>query len=254
MAKKLNSNDRRKLLEARGRGLSNSEIKRQFGIKDDRTLRRHFQLAEREQEARAVKTEILREALRDHLAELRQLIENWKAGIRIPSVTDLPSTMTSSIEFPHSNCLFACLKDHLPFPPLWRDYNQCWPSLFRIFCTLMTIARLSKSISDTLIPISSLTLMPLRHGIRTSRASLGLVATAMSLSTCSGERYAFRSRIGVTCVILPFPFFAAYFSADNVYAHNSGILPHSAGHPTVKTRLCLSLGLICMAQLLPPKL
>ena len=95
MAKKLNFYDRRKLLEDRDKGLSNSEMKRRFGITDDRTLRRHLKLAEQEQEATAVKTEILKEAIRDHLAELRQLIENWKAGFRIPSVTDSLSTMTS---------------------------------------------------------------------------------------------------------------------------------------------------------------
>ncbi len=124
MAKKLNPYNRRKLLEARERGLSESEMKRQFGITDDRTLRRHLKLAEQEQVAKAAKTEILKEALRDHLAEVRQVIENWKVGIRIPSVTDPPSTMTSSMEFLHSNRLFACLKGHLPFPILWRDYNQ----------------------------------------------------------------------------------------------------------------------------------
>ena len=130
MAKKLNSNDRRKLLEARGRGLSNSEIKRQLGITDDRTLRRHLELAEQEQEARTVKAEVLKEALRDHLAELRQLIESWK-GVRIPSVTDLPSTMTA-VDSLHSNRLFACLKRHLPFPTLWRDYNQ-WETKYRSY-------------------------------------------------------------------------------------------------------------------------
>jgi len=132
MAKKLNPYNRRKLLEARERGLSESEMKRQFGITDDRTLRRHLKLAEQEQEGRVVKTEILKEAIRDHIAELRQLIENWKAGFRIPSVTGPPSTMTSSMEFPHSNRLFACLKDHLPFPTLWRDYNQ-WEAKYRSY-------------------------------------------------------------------------------------------------------------------------
>jgi len=132
MAKKLNSNDRRKLLEARGRGLSNSEIKGQFGIADDRTLRRHLKLAEQEQEARAVKTEILKEAVRDHLAELRQLIENWKTGIRRHPVTDPPGGMADSMESFHANRLFACLKGHLPFPILWRDYNQ-WEAKYRSY-------------------------------------------------------------------------------------------------------------------------
>jgi len=132
MAKKLNPYDRRKLLEARDKGLSNSEMKRRFGITDDRTLRRHLELAEKEQDPRVARTEILKEAIRDHLAELRQLIENWKAGFRIPFVTDPLSTMTSSMEFPHSNRLFACLKDHLPFPTLWRDYNQ-WEAKYRSY-------------------------------------------------------------------------------------------------------------------------
>ena len=132
MAKKLNSNDRRKLLEARGRGLSNSEIKRQFGIIDDRTLRRHLQLAEVEQEARVVKTEILKEALRDHLAEIRQLIESWETRIRIQPVTDHPSGMADSMESLHANRLFDCLKGHLPFPIFWRDYNQ-WEAKYRSY-------------------------------------------------------------------------------------------------------------------------
>lgn len=132
MAKKLNPNDRRKLLEARDRGLSNSEIKRQLGITDDRTLKRHLQLAEQEQEARAVKTEILKEALRNHLAEIRRLIQSWKAGIRIQPVTDPLRGMTDSIESLHANRLFDCLKGHLPFPTLWRDYNQ-WETRWRSY-------------------------------------------------------------------------------------------------------------------------
>jgi len=132
MAKKLNSNDRRKLLEARGRGLSNSEIKRQIGITDNRTLRRHLQLAEQEQEARAVKTEILKEALTDHLAEIRQLIEGWKAGIRIQPVDIHLDAMAGSITVIQSSRLFGSLKSHLPFPPLWRDYNQ-WEAKYKSY-------------------------------------------------------------------------------------------------------------------------
>ncbi len=140
MAKKLNSYNRRKLLEARERGLSDSEIKRQFGITDDRTLRRHLKLAEQELEARAVKTEILKEAIRDHIAELRQLIENWKAGIGIQAVTTSPSVMTDCMAFPHSNPLFGSLKDHLPFPTLWTDYNQ-WETKYRLYIANCTKLR-----------------------------------------------------------------------------------------------------------------
>ncbi|MBA7574805.1 hypothetical protein ES708_16620 [subsurface metagenome] len=130
MAKKLTIFDREKLLKARERGLTDSEIKAQFGITDDRTLRRHLKLAGQEQETRIAKTEIVKEALRDHLAEIRQLIEGWKGGIRIPSVTDPIITMGGSMN--SHNRLFACLKDHLPFPILWRDYNQ-WEAKYRSY-------------------------------------------------------------------------------------------------------------------------
>ncbi len=132
MAKKLTIFDRGKLLKARERGLTDSEIKAQFGITDDRTLRRHLKLAEQEQEARGVKTEILKEALRDHLAELRQLIETWTGVIRIQPVTVLPSVMAYSMESLHSNRLFDCLKGHLPFPTFWRDYNQ-WEAKYKSY-------------------------------------------------------------------------------------------------------------------------
>jgi len=132
MARKLTPYNRKKLIEARERGLSDSEIKRQFGITDDRTLRRHLKLAEQEQEARLVKTEILKKALGDHLDELRRLIDSWKAGIRIQPVTILPSVMANSMESPHSNRLFDCLRSHLPFPTLWRDHNQ-WEAKCRSY-------------------------------------------------------------------------------------------------------------------------
>jgi len=132
MARKLTPYNRKKLIEARERGLSDSEIKRQFGIIDDRTLRRHLKLAEQEQEARFVKTEILKKALEDHLGEVRQLIDNWNAGIGIQPVTVPPSVMANSMESPHSNRLFDCLRSHLPFPTLWRDHDQ-WETKYRSY-------------------------------------------------------------------------------------------------------------------------
>ncbi len=132
MAKKLTIFDREKLLKACERGLTDSEIKAQFGITDDRTLRRHLKLAKQEQEATVVKTEILKEALGDHLAELRQLIENWKMGIRIQPVTVRPSVIANCMASPHSNRLFDCLKSHLPFPKFWRDYNQ-WEAKYKLY-------------------------------------------------------------------------------------------------------------------------
>lgn len=132
MARKLTIFDREKLLKARERGLTDSEIKAQFGITDDRTLRRHLKLAEQEEKARVVKTEILKDALRDHLAEMRQLIENWKAGIGIQPVNVHPDAMASSVTFIQSNRLFDGLRSHLPFPSLWRDYNQ-WETKYKSY-------------------------------------------------------------------------------------------------------------------------
>ena len=57
----------------------------------------------------------------------------------------------------------------------------------------LDLAKEAKTSDDTLIPA--------RHGIQRSRASLRFVAAAMSLSTCSGSRYPFKSRTGVTCVM-----------------------------------------------------
>jgi len=132
MAKKLTIFDREKLLKARERGLTDSEIKAQFGITDDRTLRRHLKLAKQEQEASIAKAQILQEALRDHLAEIRQLIENWKAGIRIQPVDVHPDAMAGSITFVQSSWLFGSLKSHLPIPSLWRDYNR-WEGKYKLY-------------------------------------------------------------------------------------------------------------------------
>jgi len=132
MAKKLTIFDREKLLKARERGLTDSEIKAQFGITDDRTLRRHLKLAKQEQEARLARAEILKEELRDHLAEIRQLIENWKAGIAVQPIDVHPDAMASSITFIQSNRLFDGLRSHLPFPSLWRDYDQ-WQAKYKLY-------------------------------------------------------------------------------------------------------------------------
>jgi len=124
MAKKLTIFDRRKLLEARERGLTDSEIKAQFGITDDRTLRRHLKLAEQEQEARLVKIEMLKDALASHLGEVRTLLEQWKNALRKPQFDEVyPGTPspTGNIE---ASPLFNSLREHLPFPTLWRNFSS----------------------------------------------------------------------------------------------------------------------------------
>lgn len=129
MAKKLTIHDRRDLLVARERGLTESDMKSKFGIKDDRTLKRHLNLAEQEQDARLARMEILKEALGDHLAELRALIEIWKDGIHTQPITVNTPSM-AQIDSLESNVLFNSLKSHLPFPALWRRYSD-WKDKYR---------------------------------------------------------------------------------------------------------------------------
>jgi hypothetical protein len=122
MAKRLVYSDRKKLIEAREKGVTDAGIKAQFGFTDDRTLKRHLRLAEQEQEARSVKIEILKDALASHLAEIRGLIEKWQNIIAVPLIYRVAQE-TSSREHPiESNPLFSSLKEHIPSPTLWRNY------------------------------------------------------------------------------------------------------------------------------------
>jgi len=122
MAKRLNYSDRKKLIEARDKGLTDAEIKAQFGFIDDRTLKRHLRLAEHEQEARSVKIEILKDALASHLAEVRSLIEQWQSIITVPLMYEVFPETASRARPLESNPLFKSLKEHVPSPTLWRNY------------------------------------------------------------------------------------------------------------------------------------
>ena len=122
MAKRLVYSDRKKLIEARDKGLTDAEIKAQFGFTDDRTLKRHLRLAEQEQEARSVKIEILKDALASHLAEIRGLIEKWQNIITVPPMYKVSPETTSRARPIESNPLFNALKEHMPSPTLWRNY------------------------------------------------------------------------------------------------------------------------------------
>jgi len=123
MVKKLTIFDRRKLLEARQRGLTDSQIKAEFGITDNRTLKRHLKLAEQEYEARLVKAEILKDALTSHLAEVRSLIEEWGSARRAPEIYQVYKDTGVPTQTIEANPLFESVKEHLPFPTLWRDYS-----------------------------------------------------------------------------------------------------------------------------------
>jgi len=123
MGKKLSYYDRKRLFEAKQSGLSDTKLKEKFGIVDNRTLSRHLKLAQQEEESKVVRLEILKDALVDHLEEVSNLIGEWKSSLSTPVVASIyfgmPSIPTQKIE---AKPLFGSLKEHLPFPTLWRNY------------------------------------------------------------------------------------------------------------------------------------
>ncbi len=123
MVKKFNYYDRKKLLEVQRGGESTSDLKRTFGIKDDRTLFRHLKLAEQEEQSRLVKVEIIKDALLGHHAEIRVLIDQWKNTPRTPRPDEVYPRTISPMDTIKANPIFIPLRDHLPFPTLWHNYS-----------------------------------------------------------------------------------------------------------------------------------
>jgi len=122
MVKKFNYYDRKKLLEAQRGGESTSDLKRTFGIKDDRTLFRHLKMADQEEQTRLVKVEIIKDALLGHHAEIRALIEQWKNNFRTPRPDEVYLGTLSPVDTIMANPIFISLRDHLPFPTLWKNH------------------------------------------------------------------------------------------------------------------------------------
>jgi len=115
---------RRMLLDMEEKGLSDKEIREKYGIADNRTLRKHLGLAEREREVREARIKILADNQAEHLAEIRTTIEQWKNSLETPWFGTISfetgSRPTGGLEH---NPLFNSLREHLPFPTLWRDYS-----------------------------------------------------------------------------------------------------------------------------------
>jgi len=133
MTKKLSQFDRKRLLEEQQRGTSRTNLKRMFGIIDNRTLDRQIKLAMEEEQVWIVKSEIIKDALVAHLTEVSALIGEWKNSISIPGVGSIyygmPLIPTHNIE---DNPLFGSLREHLPFPTFWRDYTT-WKNKVRTY-------------------------------------------------------------------------------------------------------------------------
>ena len=123
MVRKITYFDRKKMFEAREKGLSDAQIKAQFGIKDKRTLDRAMKLAQQEQQTSVVRLQILKDALADHLGEIRSLIEGWLGHLRVPLPREIREHTLSPASDLENYPLFGSLREHLPVPTLWRDYS-----------------------------------------------------------------------------------------------------------------------------------
>jgi len=121
--KKFTLEQRKKMLEHLESGATAADLKREFSIKDPRTLQRQLRQAREEQTLQVVRTDIIKQSLRDHLAEVRSLIENWSAGIRAPSPPSCDRYPLSAAEGAEQVRLFEGIREHLPFPELWRSYQ-----------------------------------------------------------------------------------------------------------------------------------
>jgi hypothetical protein len=114
---------RRMLLDMEEKGLSDKEIREKYGIADNRTLRKHLGLAEREREAREARIKILAENQAQHLVEIRNTIEQWRDILITPRFNFISfETSSRPAQGLELNPLFKSLEEHLPFPTLWRDY------------------------------------------------------------------------------------------------------------------------------------
>jgi transposase-like protein len=121
--KKFTLEQRKKMLEHLESGATAADLKREFSIKDPRTLQRQLRQAREEQTLQVVRTDIIKESLREHLAEVRTLIENWSAGIKAPSPPSFARYPLSTAEEAEQVRLFEAIREHLPFPELWRSYQ-----------------------------------------------------------------------------------------------------------------------------------
>ena len=65
--------------------------------------------------------EILKDALASHLDQVRNLIEQWRSALYLPRISEVYKGTV--LPTPNkTQPLFSCLREHLPFPTLWRNY------------------------------------------------------------------------------------------------------------------------------------
>ncbi len=123
MPRKFTLEQRKSMLERLEHGATLTDLKSEFYIKDSRTVEKQLRQAREEQSLRVVKTEIIKENLRDHLAEIRSLLESWGRSVKAPSPPSFDRYPMSAAEQAEQSRLFEGMHEHLPFPELWRNYQ-----------------------------------------------------------------------------------------------------------------------------------
>ena len=123
MPRKFSVEQRKRMMERLEHGATPTELKSEFKIKDSRTLEKQLKQAREEQQVQTAKTELIKESLRDHLAEMRSLLEIWGASLKAPSPPSFDRYPLSAAEQAEQNRLFKGMHGHLPFPELWRNYQ-----------------------------------------------------------------------------------------------------------------------------------
>jgi hypothetical protein len=145
MSKRLQYSDRKELMKTRNEGLSDSELKSKFGLKDDRTLKRLIRMGEQEEEARSVKAKIMEGALINHYDEIGNVLKMLQTTVRIPMIYEVSTETTQRKSIVESNVLFKSTKKHLPNASLWRNYSD-WVNNLETFVN--NYNHLKKDIED----------------------------------------------------------------------------------------------------------
>lgn len=123
MPRKFTLEQRKRMLERLEHGATHTDIKREFNIKDSRTLEKLLREAREEQALRMARNDIIKESLCHHLAEVRSLVETWSTSVKAPSPPSFDRYPLSAAEQAEQNRLFEGVHEHLPFPELWRSYQ-----------------------------------------------------------------------------------------------------------------------------------
>jgi hypothetical protein len=124
MPRKFTLEQRKRMLERLEHGATHSDLKAEFGIRDGRTLDKQLKQGREEQALRVARTEIIKESLSDHLAEVRSLIETWRSRLKAPSPPSLGRYPLSAAAECEQQRLFEGIRQHLPFSELWKTYSS----------------------------------------------------------------------------------------------------------------------------------